>query len=159
MGSQKQEEISRAAKERRERILQYITANPPRPLAAIKIAEGMADRSLRLVIKELEQEHGIEYLGKHSRRGKNTDIPGLTNATTRFRQKLGDQLYLLRERGNDSNQYIRNAIAPQVGLNAQQQIRAEQKPFNHDWTLSQIERLAVQHGRDPVEFMLWCLTS
>jgi hypothetical protein len=83
----------------------------------------------------------------------------MTSATARLRQKLGDNVYLLRERGKDSSHFGRNEVAPRIGLNNRQQKRAEERPFTHDWTISQIERLARELGRDPMEFILSCLTT
>ena len=149
--------ISAEAARRRERILGYIRQEPPMPLATILEVEGMTNRSVRTIIKELEVEHGIDYLSQRLRKPREAMPHGLTPATLTLRQRLGDQLYLLRERGQNSEAQGRYTVAPQLGMNNREQIRAEQRPFNHDWKLSQIERLARELGRDPRELIMSCL--
>lgn len=151
--------IQDGAQRRRERILGYIQQDPPVPISAILEMEGLSNRSARVIIKELQAEHGIDYLSHRLRKAKDAMPFGLSPATLRLRQKLGDNLYLLRERGNNSEVQGRNSVAPQLGMNNREQIRAEQRPFNHDWKLSQIERLARELGRDPRELLLACLTN
>jgi hypothetical protein len=153
------EAIRAAAAERKARIQGYMTETPPKPLQWIRRREGLSDRTLRLIMKEIEGETGINFGALNIRPAKD-DLPyGMTQATARLRQKLGDLTYLLRERGNNSDLYSRNSVAPLLGLNGREQLRAEQRPFNHDWTLSQIERLAREHNRSPVELLLSCLTG
>lgn len=151
-------EVAEETKRRRERIMGYISQEPPLPMSTMTQMEGITDRTIRTIIKELEVEHGFEYLSQGFRKTKNTVPYGLTPATLRLRQMLGDQLFLLRNRGHDSTAQGRNNVAPQLGLNIREQIRAEQRPFNHDWKLSQIERLARELGRDPRELLMSCLT-
>ena len=159
MATQTMSAISEEAMRRRARILGYIQQDPPVSLAGIAEREGMTNRSVRHIIKELDEEHGLGYMEQRVRKPADAMPYGLTSVTLRLRQKLGDQLYLLRERGNDSEGQGRNNVAQLVGMNTRQQIRAEQRPFNHDWTLSQIERLARELGRDPRELLMSCLTS
>lgn len=150
--------ISQEALRRRERILGYVRQDPPMPLASIMEVEGITNRSARNIIKELEQQHGIDYLSQRLRKARDAMPHGLTPATLPLRQRLGDQLYLLRQRGQNSEAQGRNAVGPQLGMNYREQIRAEARPFNHDWKLSQIERLARELGRDPRELLMSCLT-
>lgn len=159
MGHLTKEEIQSEALARRERIFQFMTQDPPVPLSIICQMEGMAERACRLMVKEIEAEHGLDYMNKWSRAPKDATPFGLTDATRRLRQKLGDNLYSLRQRGNDSSHFGRNQVAPRIGLNSRAQFRAETRPFNYDWKLSEIERLAREQGRDPVEFLLSCLTT
>lgn len=160
MGRHSRQEISEQAAERRNRILAYMTQDPPLPLPTIIKMEGMHDRSCRVIVKELDAEHELGYMANQLRRPYKDDMPhGLTTATSRFRMKLGNYVYMLRERGSDADSLSRGEVASKIGLNNRQQLRAENRPFNHDWTLSQIERLAREHGENPMEFMLKCLTT
>lgn len=160
MGHLTKEEVLSEAAARRERILTYITQDPPVPLANICVMEGMAERACRALIKSLEQEHSVDYFSTGTRRDPDEMPYGLTDATRHLRQRLADCLYQLRERGNDGNpSYGRSQLCPRVGLNIRQQRRAENKPFAHDWKLSEIERLAREIGRDPVELLLSCLKT
>jgi len=153
------EEIMQAAAERRERIRGYMTQDPPLSVKQIVELEGMTDRSCRILIREIDKEFSIGYMAMKLRPDMSATPFGLTPSTLRLRQKLGDHLYMLVERGTEGNKIGRNSVAPRVGLNGREQLRAEQRPFNHDWRLSQIERLARELNRDPREFLLSCLTG
>lgn len=155
----KREDISRAAQERKDRIKEYVMQDPPIPIGTIAEMEGLTNRTARIIIKEIEQAEGIDYFGKRLRRDASELPYGLTSSTIRMRQKLGDHLYLLLERGQESSKIARNAAAARIGLGNREQIRAEQRPFNHDWKLSQMERLARELNREPREFILACLTG
>jgi len=154
-----QQDRVEAAQERRERVRGYMFGDKPLSVKKICQVEGLTDRAARVIMKELEAEVGESYFSLHVREPTD-DMPyGLSNATMRLRQRLGDQLYLLLQRGTESERIGRYRAAARIGLNNREQIRAEQRPFCHDWSLSQIERLAREHNRDPVEFLLSCLTS
>lgn len=153
------EEATEIALKRKQRILEYITQNPPVPISIISEMEGIHDRPLRQIVKELEEEHGIKYIcTEGARRG--SDLPyGITEATNRLRANFGNELYKVTNPNNDFGYRNRHDAAPAVGMNNREQIRAETKPFCHDWKLSQIERLARRLGEDPREFLLRCLTT
>jgi hypothetical protein len=160
MGQLTREDIQEEARARKERILSFITQDPPVPYNQIRLMEGMHDRACRQLIKEIEDEHGLDYLGTPASKTPKDALPyGLTSSTAHFRGRLGDHLYQLRHRGNNHDNFGRNQVAPRVGLNARQQLKAEERPFAHDWTLSQIERLARELGENPVDFMIKCLTT
>lgn len=159
MGHQTLDDIQGEAKARKARILAFMTQDPPVPLKNIAAMEGMHERACRVAIKEIEAEHGIDYMNNGSKKTADTMPYGLTSATQRLRGRLGDHVYLVRNRGNENSTFGRNQVAPRIGLNNRQQLAAEQRPFTHDWTLSQIERLAREVGENPVEFLLKCLTT
>lgn len=147
------------AKLRKERILTYIQQDPPVPFNNIMSMEGISERILRAIISELQNEHGIKYIDTPKSKSGDYMPFGLTEATARFRSMLARELYRVNGPDNPFGFKDRLEAAPAVGLNPREQIRAESKPFIHDWTLSQIERLARQLGEDPREFMLKCLTT
>ena len=60
---------------------------------------------------------------------------GLTEQTTVIRARLGGIIASMSEKGMS-----RERIGELTGLNKRESHRAERRPFNHDWTLSQIER-------------------
>lgn len=158
---QTREQIQEEAQARKDRIREMITRDPaPVAYKTILAMEGMNDRALRGIIWDLEAELGIKYLDTPASKGVKGELPyGLTSATAQLRGKLADSVYQLRMRGKDHGEAGRNELAPRIGLNARQQKRAEERPFAHDWSLSQIERLARELGRDPREFLLSCLTT
>ncbi len=147
------ENIAKAAADRRERIKGYMTQEPPVPFQVICQIEGLEPRGARSLIKSVQDELGIEYGGLGLRMRTDLMPYGLTPSTARLRQRLGDNLYLLLERGNDSGTVARNDISHRVGLNIREQIKAQQRPFNFDWKLSQIERLARELNR--LTSLLW----
>lgn len=159
MGQVTKEEIKAETQRRRERIHGYMVADPPLPLPTICEIEGMHPRAGRALVKEIEAEFGLKYMGVHSRPPRDQVPFGLTAATQRLRQKLADNLYLLRERGKDSNHYIPAEVAARIGLNSRAQLKAKERPFAYDWKISEMERLARELGRDPQEFILSCLTT
>lgn len=61
---------------------------------------------------------------------------GLTEETMALRAKLGSIVAEMSEKG-----LSREQIGELTGLNKRESYRAERRPFNHDWTLSQIERI------------------
>lgn len=103
----------------------------PRGIAA---RMGMNEVAARRLINQLIKEHKIDYVVTVV-----DDLPyGLTQETVRLRIYLGARLYDLRQQhGGD-----RDVVGRLVGLNRREQIRAEQRPYSHNWDLSQIERLS-----------------
>lgn len=75
---------------------------------------------------------------------------GLTGATIAIRARLGGIIAKMTEDG-----LSRAEIGELTGLNARESHRAEQRPFNHDWTLSQIERTLeyADAGRTRLEIL------
>lgn len=148
-------DMMREAVTRRERISAMLDESPPPSLKRIAEREGMKDKAVRDIIEGMGAK-GQHYmaLGIRSPVG---EIPyGLTPSTANLRRKLGDLVFLIRERGDHKGP---NSLAPRLGLNFQQQRRAETAPFNHDWKLSEIERLSQELGRDPREVLMSCLTG
>ncbi len=74
---------------------------------------------------------------------------GITSNSHAFRVRLGYMLYNLIERLDGD----RAACGRLVGLNRQEQINAEGRPWCHNWTLAQIERLCEASNVDFQEFV------
>lgn len=158
MGMTLKERIDHA-KIREGRILKFITQDPPMPLANIVMVEGISTGSARKIIKKLSKEHGISYIGTAASRNDGGTPVGLTETTNRFRSSLANELWRVTNNHNEFGFKARVQAASALGLHPREQIAAEVTPFNHDWKLSQIERLARQLGEDPREFLLKCLTT
>lgn len=124
------------AAERKSRVWEYMKQTPPLAIREIAAREGFTERYVRHQIKKLEQESGVIFGGwglKYK--------AALSASSYRVRAQLAEQLYVLRERiGHPAK------VATLVGLNPREQLRATNRPFAHDWTLSQIERLAQVLG-------------
>lgn len=133
------EELKDLTQRRTLRILGYVAQPHPLCLSEIAAREGMTLCKVRKVIVELERDHGFRYLGTPAARGvANNDLAGLARP---LRSRLADLLHKL------TMQYeSRELLAPVLGMNPREQLRAISKPYRHDWTLSQIERLALALG-------------
>ena len=113
-------------------IIAYINEG----LTPKSIAEraGMNELAARRLINDLVKLHGLSYVPSIT-----DDTPfGMDQQTVFLRIHLGNLLYDLRMRLDGD----RTSVSRLTGLNRTEQIRAEQRPYNHNWTLSQIQRLA-----------------
>jgi DNA-binding XRE family transcriptional regulator len=155
MVTRKVQQVLEDAKQRRNRILTLITQVPPVDLVTIGEMEGMHDSAVRKTVVELCKEHNLNYMKCGSRRDRRMMPFGITQGSARFRSKLADALYRLRK----EQTLTVVDMATTVGLNAQRLRAAESRPYNHDWKLSEIERLATALGRETREFLLECLTT
>lgn len=76
---------------------------------------------------------------------------GLTDETYALRAKLGLIIAEMSEKG-----LSREEIGELTGLNKRESYRAEQRPYSHDWTLSQMERTLAygsKTGRSRIEIL------
>lgn len=119
--------------EQEARIVTYIQEG----LTSIEIAlrEGMSVDEAGKKRKEIKAKHGVSS-------GKRKPVEslqyGLTHeASGSFRSRLGDHLYRLRLKHHPLE------VALITGMTLAEQRRACVRPFNHDWTISQQERLAA----------------
>lgn len=81
--------------------------------------------------------------------GKNTALPvGLLDIDRLIRKNLRDKLDDLRY----NHHYV--DISHMIGLTNIEQQRALKDPYTHNWTLSQIQRLAAAHGMTFEEMMI-----
>lgn len=101
------------------------------------------DYAYKLMV-QTARKHGLEY--KPHKMSGSTETPGLTNESKTVRARLGDELYKLELSPGEA------ALSTGVPLKAQK--LARDRPFNHDWTLSQIERLARARGMTFRELLL-----
>lgn len=132
-------ELKELIQRRTLRIHGYVTQPQPLCLNEIVAREGTTLCEVCKIIKRLERDRGFQYLGTPAARGvADNDLAGLARP---LRSRLADLLYKL------SGQYeSRDLLAPVLGMNPREQLRALNKPYRHDWTLSQIERLALALG-------------
>lgn len=129
--------------ERDARIVQMMELG--RPVRTIAQAEGLEHDYCRKICVKLSAANGIDYNPEKIHKRPEMSILGLTDNTRRLRSYLADKLYDL---GDDPR-----VIAKQIGMTLRSQKYARQRPFRHDWTLSQIERLAGALGTDAVTMM------
>jgi hypothetical protein len=121
---------------REQRFISYIKDGIT--AADIGQLEGLrADYAGRLR-KAFATKHGLTIT-----KGQGQDMPpGITEASRRFRGRLGDYLYKLL---NDKK-LLPVTVANRVGVPVKLQSRAYNKPNYYDWKLSELERLAKASG-------------
>ncbi len=75
---------------------------------------------------------------------------GLTQDTDSLRARLGAIIATMTENG-----LSREQIGELTGLNKRESYRAERRPFDHDWKLSQVERTLAYGttGRSRIELL------
>ena len=137
----------RLRQERDERLAIFIEQG--RPVRAVAKLEGIEHDYAYKLLKQVARVRGLEYHPRRVAHPAGEPILGLTAASQTLRARLGDYLYRLE--GSPAT------IARQVGITAKNQPVAQDRPFNHDWTLSQIERLAEASNQDFHTFMLGLL--
>jgi hypothetical protein len=108
-----------------------------RPVVAIAKLVGLEPNYARKAIKRLADELGIEY-------HPTAEPPGglLTDASRVFRNNLGNMVYDYR---NHSRKH-EVEIAIELGLTQAQQTQAVERGGRHDFSISELERLARVRG-------------
>lgn len=120
---------------REERIVELLNRGVPFP--QIAQIEGLDIHYATRLCRQIAKKHGISHT-PNKRRSPNPP-EGMTDASASFRTKLGTKLILLK------NQFSTRELAKKTGLNARAQKRATDGS-HHDWTISQLERLAGTLG-------------
>jgi len=139
--------------ERDNRLAEFMRQQ--RPIAAIAELEGLEADYCRKRCRVVAAERGIVYKPPRPRpEDKAENMYGLSDESKAFRVGLGEILYKHRESGQHQLD-----VARDIGLIQAAQVRATQRPFNHNWTISQIERLAVAVGRPFKEVLLECASK
>lgn len=116
-----------------------------RPVRIIAALEGIEHDYARKLCMRLAKEEGLDYAPDNKLVRAETPPVGITDSSRSTRRFLADKLCLL---GTDYQD-----IAKQVGITLRSQKYARQRPFNHDWTMSQIERLAAALNTDFLSLM------
>lgn len=133
---------SKKTLQRDERIVEMMRRG--RPVRAIAQMEGLEADYCRKICKSLAAREGFEYNPAKVTRSDMSFV-GLTEASRGFRRYLGDKLHKL---GDDPRR-----VARLVGMTQRCRKYAMERPFNHDWTLTQIERLAAALEMDFADLM------
>lgn len=120
---------------REDRLAIYIAQG--RPVSAVAKSEVIEHDYAYKLLREVAAKRGLTY---QPRRGPRAEIVGLTSASQQLRARLGDALYKLKDADTD--------LTRSVGILAKSQPYAHSRPFNYDWSLSQLERLATATGLD-----------
>lgn len=130
--------------ERNQRAIDMLKQG--RPVPAICKILGMEKETGRRICNDLIEKHGIDYQPQSFEE----KLPADTHL---LRHNLSTALYNHRE----INHW--GLISMQTGLTNRQQHQAIDRPYTHDWSISQISRLANAQGEDFKVFMLKALLS
>ncbi|WP_156930363.1 hypothetical protein [Sphingomonas jaspsi] len=134
--------------ERDERIITAMRQG--RPVAAIAELEGLEPDYCRKATRRLAAEYGIEYTPDPQ-----STPPRLSDASRTFRNNMANVVYDYR---NAPGRH-QLEVSRDTGLTQAQQLLASQRGGQHDFRLSQLERLAASTGQDFTVMMLRNLLS
>ena len=135
--------------EREERLVQFITEG--RSVSVVAVLEGLEhDYAYKLLMK-VAKDKGLVYQARRTHNPGAMPVVGLTTASQPLRARLGDHLYKLQGKPPE--------IARATGVSVKGQRYARDRPFNYDWSLSQIERLAEASGMSFRALMLAALLA
>ena len=138
-----------ARAEREARLVAFITEG--RAVSAVALLEVVShDYAYKLLMK-VSKKFGLNYRPRRVANTAQADIPGLTDDSQAVRARLGDLLYTLK--GSQPE------LARLTGVASHAQLTARDRPFNYDWSLSQIERLAKAANTDFRALMLQALLA
>lgn len=116
---------------REEHIVDLLKAGRP-PEAICEIVGLSPCGSSRALINDVARRHNVDT----TPRSFQGQLPfGVTDASHRLRVVLSEYLYRLREHNDFAT------VSVLTGLTRNQQLNALNRPFTHNWSLSQIERL------------------
>jgi hypothetical protein len=128
--------------ERDENIIRFMQAQ--RPVAAIAEFEGLAHDYCAKLCRRLADANGIDYNPERTRVPTTT----LGKLSEQLRGKLGGYLKDLKQSHHSLE------ITRELGLKQMEQKRAEVRPYNHNWTLAQMERLAQLRGETLTDLLV-----
>ena len=114
----------------------------------IKEREGIDLDYTRKLCAKYAKKHNIAYAPERETSLAKSPPEGLTDISKPLRSRLADELYNLSRKTDAEERAVL------LGLTRKQQKYARDVPFNHDWTISQIERLCVANNLDLVEFLV-----
>ena len=140
----------KALNDRRARFIGYIKAGLRLPEIAER--EGVDERYAKQVRKEIASAEGLSIAENPppSVEERARLLPfGLTSSSNSLRGRLGSVVY----KHTEINGMHPVDLAAKTGVNQKALKSSWSNPSIHDWSLSQIERLAALEGKDFVTFM------
>lgn len=130
------EQRTRLLEERDARLVGYLKANTS--MGTICDREGMEYDYCRKECLKLAKKFNIAYKPGPT----NPEPYGFTDESERFRSRLSDLIY------GYLNHHHPLEVARDMGLTQNEQRQAKERPFRHNWTISQMERMAHTLGMD-----------
>lgn len=136
-----------------EALLKLISSNIP--VSNIQIILGMNERTVRREIARLCKEFDLDY-APPAEGGRGVFIPRTEPSTTRLRVALYNWLTSFREAFTP--QLTDRELAIATGMNVRAVRHAMNRPYTHDWTLTEISRAAASMGMTLETLLEDCLT-
>lgn len=122
------------------------------PIAIIADIYGLEPDQVRKTCRRIAAERGIDY--KPVRAADDALPPGMTDASRTLRNHLANTL----DKHKVASDH-RLDVCREIGLTQAAQKAATTRPNPHNWSLSQIERLADSTGQDFTVMVLQGLLS
>ena len=123
--------------------------NEGRSVAAVALLEVINHDYAYKLLMRVSKKFDLNYRPQRVANTAQAVVPGLTDASQAVRARLGDYFYTLK--GSPAE------LARLTGVPSRAQVTARDRPFNYDWSLSQMERLAEASGTDFRTLMLQAL--
>lgn len=136
---------------RETRFLDYIKEK--RVTSEIATREGMEDDYVRKERIRLAHLHGLKLPKKGQTQALDLIPFGLDDESRLFRGRVADRLHDQTGGGIGLGKYHPAELASLIGVPQKAQNKARVRPFAHDWTLGQIQRLAKLEGKTFTQFM------
>ena len=129
-------ELQTRRKARRDRIRDYLNSGHSHRMAMANF--GMTRDSFYAALSQIKLENP-DFQSEFEL--KTSEPTALDPGSLKARARLGQLLWSYRD--NLGNRRDRSLVAEQTGVTPRAQARAEAPPYNHDWSFSQIARLAA----------------
>lgn len=123
--------------------------------AEIGARYGMSPKNVADRVKIIEKQLGRKLPNK-PKSAPAGPILGIGAGSKAFRHRLAYEMARVR---SDAYNLSTSEIAFRVGIPAQSQTEASEGNSKHDWTISQIQRLADLRGYTFENYMLYLLTG
>lgn len=115
---------------------------------------GYHEQTVRRVVREICVKHGLTHTPEEGGRGNH--ISATTPETYRLRVNLHNWVVAYREHW--PMRLTDRQIATTTGMTSRGVKRVENRPHDHDWSISQIARLATAVGMTVEQLLLDCVT-
>lgn len=125
-----------------------------KPRKHIMQLQGLSSEGLRAAIERLRARYPDDVYQADPDQAIGLSTPGLTDDSALIRRRLAQKLWKIRD-NNGAAPLSRHQVAEITGINVRDQKRAsEEDPYDFDFSLSHMERIAHYSGQSIVELFL-----
>lgn len=125
-----------------------------KPRKHIMQLQGLSSEGLRAAIQRLRARYPDDVYQASPDQSVGLRTPGLTDDSALIRRRLAQKVWKIRD-NNGAAPLSRHQIAEITGINVRDQKRAsEEDPYDFDFNLSHMERIAHYSGQTIVELFL-----